>query len=173
VLLFASHFLYLWWESYDLYPFSRQRKQLFAIASKLLFEQSTWVLDHIFHLNHTTEGQTIWVLTNDNHWGFVGVSPGCTSLKQWIHWIFIMVLFPGPWRHKLWYIPLGIIVIHFVNLVRIVGLSVSLLHWSQHFHFLHTYIFKTFFYFMIFLLWVIWAEKFSLKNTKGEFKKSL
>ena len=161
ILLFASHYLYIWWANSGFYPFAQQVDQLFVFASDILFNQSAWIVKNIFHLNHTTDGQTIWVVTNNGDWGYVEVSPGCTSLKQWMHWIFIMALFPGPWKHKLWYIPMGVIVIHFVNIIRIVGLSLAIIPWPQHFNFFHDYIFKTFFYFMIFLMWVVWEEKFN------------
>lgn len=161
VLLISFHYIYLYWASNNFYPFREQVDQLFVFASDILFNQSAWIVKHIFNLNHTTEGQTIWVVTNQGGWGYVEVSPGCTSLKQWMHWLFIMVLFPGPRAHKLWYIPMGIIVIHFINIVRIVGLSLTLKPWPQHFDFFHDYIFKTFFYFMIFVMWVIWVEVFT------------
>ncbi len=161
ILLMSFHYLYLYWASNGFYPFSNQVDQLFVFASDILFRQSAWLVEHVFRLNHTTDGQTIWVVSNAGNWGYVEVSPGCTSLKQWMHWIFIMVLFPGPRAYKLWYIPLGIIIIHFINIVRIVGLSITLVPWPQHFDFFHDYIFKTFFYFMIFVMWVIWVEVFT------------
>lgn len=165
-LLISVHYLYIWWANQAFYPFKHSVDALFIYASDIVFNQSAWLLKNVFHLNHTTEGQTIWVVTNSGDWAYVEVSPGCTSLKQWIHWVFIMLLFPGPWRHKLWYIPAGILVIHFVNVVRIIGLSILLVPWSKHFDFLHDYIFKTFFYLMIFIMWVVWVEFFAHKYQK-------
>jgi exosortase/archaeosortase family protein len=170
LLLMSSHYLYILWMRHGFYPFATQVDQLFIFASDILFNQSVWLLKNIFHLNHTTDGQTIWVTTNTGAWGYVDVSPHCTSLKQWMHWIFIMLLFPGPWKHKLWYIPLGIITIHFVNIIRIVGLSLTLIPWPQHFDFFHDYIFKTFFYFMIFVMWVVWVENILQRPRKKTLK---
>lgn len=172
LLLMSSHYLYILWARNGFYPFATQVDQLFIFASDILFNQSVWLLKNIFHLNHTTDGQTIWVTTNTGDWGYVDVSPGCTSLKQWMHWIFIMLLFPGPWKHKFWYIPLGIIIIHFVNIIRIVGLSLTLIPWPQHFNFFHDYIFKTFFYFMIFVMWVVWVEKILQRPRKKKALKN-
>jgi exosortase/archaeosortase family protein len=167
ILLFSFHYIYKWWAgSLDFYPIKHEVDFLFGQASKLLFNQSVWILKHVFSLDFTTEGQTIWVALQDGRSGYVEVSPGCTSLKQWMHWLFIMLLFPGPWKHKLWYIPLGIIIIHFVNIIRIVGLSLTLKPWADHFDFFHDYIFKTFFYFMIFVMWVLWVEIFVEKKKK-------
>lgn len=162
-LLMSFHYIYLWWAASGFYPFARQVDELFRFASDILFRQSVWILKNIFGTNIITDAQTIWVTTDTGQWGFVDVSPGCTSLKQWMHFIFIMLLFPGRWKHKLWYIPAGILVIHGVNIVRIVGLTLTLIPWPQHFDFFHDYIFKTFFYFMIFVMWVIWVEYFQDK----------
>jgi exosortase/archaeosortase family protein len=164
LLIFCFHYLYLFWISFDFYPFRSQVSQLFDFASSILFNQSVWIVENVFHLNYKLEGNNILILSQSGQWGFVGVSPDCTSLKQWMHWVFLMLIFPGPWKHKLWYIPVGIIVIHFTNIIRIVGLCLVLVPWPQHFHFFHDYFFKTLFYFMIFMMWVIWIEVFKNPN---------
>jgi len=164
VLLMSFHYIYKYWAgNLEFYPFAKQVDELFIIASDLLFNQSVWVLQHIFQIDFTTEAQTIYV---NNHNGYVEVSPGCTSLKQWMHWLFIMLLFPGPWKHKLWYIPLGLVFIQFINVFRVVGLALMIIPWPQHFHFFHDNIFKPIFYFFIFLMWVGWVEFFVLPNKR-------
>ena len=167
VLLLSFHYLYKYWAGpLGFYPFAHQVNQLFNWASLLLLNQSSWVLEHIFQVDFyvTQADQTIHLSANNGQRIFVMVSPGCTSLKQWMHWLFIMLLFPGPWKHKLWYIPLGLVIIEWVNVVRIVGLSLALKPWPMQFNFLHDYIFKTFFYFMIFLMWLFWVEFFLEKR---------
>lgn len=174
VLLMSFHYLYIYWSgALGFYPFATQVDQLFDWASLLLFNQSQWVLQNIFHIQYyvTEADQTIHLQANDGQWVYIMVSPGCTSLKQWMHWIFLMLLFPGPWKHKLWYIPLGLIIIEWVNVIRIVGLALLLKPWPLQFDFLHDYIFKTFFYFMIFLMWVIWVEVFVLKKKAGKNRR--
>ena len=161
ILLMSFHYLYIWWGNTSFYPIKGLVDKLFVFASDILFNQSVWIVDHIFNLSHYTKDQTIWIESSMGNYGYVKVSPECTSLKQWMHWVFLMVFFPGPWKHKAWVIPLGIVVIHFVNIIRIVGLSLVMVPWPQHFHFFHDYIFKTFFYFMIFMLWVAWVEWFA------------
>ncbi|HMM12735.1 MAG TPA: hypothetical protein PKE03_11635 [Bacteroidales bacterium] len=162
-LLMSFHYFYLWWSARGFYPLARQVDDLFQYASDILFRQSVWILKNIFGTNIITDVQTIWVTTSTGQWGYVDVSPGCTSLKQWLHFIFIMLFFPGSWKHKLWYIPAGILVLHGVNIIRIVGLTLTLIPWSHHFNFFHDYIFKTFFYLLIFVMWVIWVEYFQVK----------
>ena len=158
ILLFSFHYLYLIWVNFDYYPFRHQIDQLFNWSSQIVFDQSVWVLEHIFGIDVQTKGRAIWVVSQNGNPTYVSVSPDCTSLKQWMHWIFLMVLFPGPWKQKLWFIPAGLIVIHFLNDFRIFGLALSLIWYPDDFHFFHDYIFRPFFYVMIFLMWVVWVE---------------
>ncbi len=166
ILLIFVHFAYIWWSSAGFPPIKHLIDKLFAFASVILFEQSVWIVQNLFGVDITTQGQTIFFSTLNNQQGFVAVDPGCTSLKQWVHWIVLMILFPGPWKHKIWYIPAGVVVIHFVNLVRITGLVATTIPFPLHFDFFHNYIFKTFFYFMIFVMWVIWVEFFRNKSKR-------
>jgi exosortase/archaeosortase family protein len=167
VLLFSFHYIYLWWTGIDFYPFHTQVYDLFDWSSALVFKQSAWVLEHVFNIEITTDAQqTIWVTSTNGNPAYVRVTPACTSLKQWMHWIFLMLLFPGPWKQKLWFIPLGLVVIHFVNVFRIFGLGLTLIPWPYQFDNFHDYFFKTIFYFIIFLMWVVWVEFF--ENPKKE-----
>lgn len=166
IILFSVHYAFIWWEIAGYPPIKNLVDQLFISASSILFDQSVWVVEHLFRMEYTTQGHNILFVTSDGTNGYVGVEPGCTSLKQWIHWIVLMLLFPGPWKHKLWYIPAGTVVIHIVNLIRVTGLVVTTSVWPQSFEFFHNYIFKTFFYFMIFIMWAVWVEFFSHKERK-------
>jgi exosortase/archaeosortase family protein len=124
-------------------------------------------MEHIFQIDITTDSQqTIWVTSMNGNPAYVRVTPECTSLKQWMHWIFLMLLFPGPWKHKLWYIPLGLVVIHFVNVWRIFGLGLTLIPWPMQFNMFHDYFFRPIFYLIIFLMWLIWAEFFAHPKAK-------
>jgi len=98
--------------------------------------------------------------------GFVSVNLSCSGLKQFYQWVVLMLLYPGPWRHKAWFIPLGLIVIHFVNLFRIVSMTFVTIHLPDQWDFIHDNILRPFFYVVMFAFWVWWNEKFYLKNKK-------
>lgn len=163
VLLFASHYLYIWWNNTGFAPIGEQVRQFFNWGSRVLYNQSAFVIN-LLGIDYVTEGQTFYITARDGQQTWLEVAPGCTSLKQWSHWIFIMALFPGPWKHKLWYIPTGILVIQLISIVRISGLAVVLRMWPDSFDFAHDYIFKTLFYGVIFLMWVLWVEFFRCKT---------
>ena len=77
-----------------------------------------------------------------------------------------MLIFPGPWKHKAWFIPAGLVIIEWTNVVRICGILIAQIPWPgpNTFHIAHDYVFKAFFYFIIFLMWVLWVEKFKNKQ---------
>ena len=161
VLIFSFHILYVIWEGpMDFWPIKGTIDKLFVWASKLLFNQSNWVLEHIFGMDFFTKGQTIAFLNHDGAYSYVTVAPECTSLKQWLHWLFLMLIFPGPWKHKAWYIPLGLVIVEFTNVVRIVGIALFLRPFPDSFALAHDVIFKIMFYVVIFLMWMIWNDNF-------------
>ena len=86
---------------------------------------------------------------------------GCTGLKQAYICFCILAFSNGPWRKKLWYIPLGLFVVYAFNIFRITFIVACVHNHADWFHFLHLYAFKYAFYLIIFLLWVLWEEKIS------------
>ncbi len=89
---------------------------------------------------------------------------GCTAIKQSFIWLIIMLFARGPWKHKVWFIPLGWLVAYLFNILRIFLIALAMEHHPEWFELLHTYIFKYLFYGILFLLWVWWAEKFVPSN---------
>ena len=178
LLIISFHFLYLGWQALGYWPVGRLVYSLMVWSVDMVYSQSCWVLDRIFHVDITTLSghRLIAAMNKDGGWARVIIAPDCACLKQWMHWIFLMMLFPGPWKHKLWYIPAGLVVIEWTNVVRICGILLMQMQWPNihirlmgsdinTFHLAHDYVFKFFFYLVIFLMWVLWVEKFYDKKT--------
>lgn len=168
MLIISFHFLYLGWQAIGYWPVTRWVNDLMVWSVNLLYGQCCWVLEHVFRIDITTINaqRLIAAVNKEGGWARVIVAPECASLKQWLHWVFLMVIFPGPWKHKLWYIPAGLVVIEWTNVVRVCGILLMQIPWPNSFHIAHDYIFKVFFYFIIFLMWVLWVEKFYNKSIK-------
>lgn len=168
LLILSFHFLYLGWQAIGYWPIKNAIDRLSLWSVNLLFDQSCWVLQHVFGVDITTitEHRLIAALNKDGGWANVVIAPECASLKQWLHWLFLMLFFPGPWKHKAWFIPAGLVIIEWTNVVRICGILLMQMQWPgpNTFHIAHDYIFKAFFYFVIFLMWVLWVEKFKNKQ---------
>jgi exosortase/archaeosortase family protein len=126
-----------------------------------ILQVTSWTLATLFNLSNTIENDII-VLPGGQR---LQMQFGCSGLEQFILIFFLLILLPGPWRQKLWFIPLSVLVIHFFNVIRFIGIAIQLNHSQQHFHFIHDWIFRPFIYLVIFFIWVAWVELFS-KNKK-------
>ncbi len=165
ILLFGLiiyFFHWLWWTG-GLKGFLREFA-FFGETEQFLAHQvflpAAWFVKHIIGYPIRTFDNTLYFA---NH-GYVAVEGACSGLKQFYQWTVLMLLFPGPWKKKLWYIPVGLLVIHIDNILRIIILSVVVVHWPQYWDFIHMWVLRPFFYIVIFLLWVIWEEK--IRNVK-------
>ena len=173
VLIFSFHVLYLAWQAIGYWPIGKAINRLMLWSVDMAYRQACWLLDRVLHVDITTisSQRLIATLNVDGGWARVAVAPECASLKQWLHWIFLMLIFPGPWKHKAWYIPAGLVIIEWTNVIRICGVLLMQVPFPNSFHIAHDYIFKIFFYLVIFLMWMLWVEKFynpTLKTKKKD-----
>lgn len=160
ILLFATItllFHYLWWGGIrnfltQFYWFEAFRHQMV----KWVFTSSAWINENILGLDIIRQGTTIIL---PGH-GFVEVVEDCSGTKQFYQILVLFVLFPGPWKHKLWYIPASLLVMHITNVLRIVFLTLTLLWFPEEWDFIHLFVMRPMFYVVIFALWIIWIEKF-------------
>ncbi len=172
VMIFALiivFFHFLWWQG-GLFKllrtsFAFHETQLFM--ARIVFAPSAWIVENVLGIEIKTIGTTLYF---QNLKG-VEVNGTCSGLKQFYQWAILMILFPGPWKKKLWFIPLGIVIIHLVNILRIVILSVIMHNNPDIWHFSHDWILRPFFYVVIFAMWMVWEEKYrlpALRKKRGE-----
>jgi exosortase family protein XrtF len=94
----------------------------------------------------------------------VSVYEGCNGINIMIIFVAFIIAF-GPFGYKmLWYIPLGIFIIHIFNIVRIAALFLITLEKPNWLYFTHKYLFTAFIYGIVFLLWIIWLRLTSAKQ---------
>lgn len=101
--------------------------------------------------------------------GFQGVFIGepCNGFALFILFLAFIVAFPGPVKHKLWFIPAGIIAIHLINALRVTALVLIMRKYPDWLSFNHDYTFTIVVYSFVFFLWWIWINKLSpLKKKK-------
>lgn len=164
-------FFHVMWRSYirDILSveFISQSANWLAVQ---VYVESRWVLEFLgvkvtpFDQLFIGEGLRSNVFYHAENNGYVSVNSSCSGLKQFYQWFFLMVLFPGPWKHKLWFIPSGLIIIHIVNVFRILTMVFVTIYLADYWDFIHDWILRPFFYVVMFLLWVWWNEKFYLKS---------
>lgn len=122
-----------------------------------VYQASFWVNAHIFQLEMKEEGLNVMRFANNQA---LLVAESCSGLKQFFQIAVLFLLYPGPWKHKAWFIPLGFLAIHLTNIVRVVGLSVWMAYDFPYWQFAHDWIMRPMYYVVIFALWYIWNEKF-------------
>lgn len=83
---------------------------------------------------------------------------GCSGIKQSFIFAMILLFSRGRWLHKLWYVLVGLLVVYIVNISRIILLTMIIANHPEYFGFMHDYVFKYLFYFIIFLVWVFWND---------------
>ena len=90
------------------------------------------------------------------------VVEGCNALSVMILFISFIVAFKGSFIKTLLFGTFGLLLIHFLNIGRIALLVIGLRYYSEYKELMHDIIFPLFIYGIVFLLWVIWVNKFSL-----------
>ena len=98
---------------------------------------------------------------------------GCSGIKQAYIFFCIIAFTRGPWKKKLWYIPVGLFVVYLFNILRIAIIVALVKNHFEWFHFLHEYFFKYLFYGVIFFMWVFWDERIATKNMLPEEEDDL
>ncbi len=89
------------------------------------------------------------------------VIEGCNALSIIILFMSFIVAFAGKLKTTIFYCFAGSIIIYAFNLIRIVILSAGLYHYPWREEILHKVIFPMLIYGTVFLLWMVWVNRFS------------
>lgn len=93
----------------------------------------------------------------------VSVAGPCDGFALFLAFGWLLLAFPSPqWQSKIWFLPLGIIVISLLNMMRVGGLSLVAMYLPEYVDLNHKYIFKILVYLAIFLLWAWWIKNYSI-----------
>ena len=96
------------------------------------------------------------------------VVEGCNSISVIILFIAFVIAFSGRLKTTLFFLLAGSTLIYIVNLLRITILSIGLFHYPWRREILHVVIFPSIIYGMVFILWMVWVNRFSKLNSKSE-----
>ncbi len=91
---------------------------------------------------------------------------GCNGLSVIILFIAFVIAFTGNLKHTVFFILLGSLLIHILNIIRIALLCILIFEFPEYEEILHSVIFPLIIYGFVFLLWVIWVNKFSIYAKK-------
>ena len=158
----------LWWWLAPWFKPTSLFQEIATFMTNHVFNSSSWILQHIFGWTFEIQNPNTFIFSipasGIRHPASLEVNESCSGLKQFFQIAILFILFPGPWKHKLWYIPVAILIMHGVNILRIVVLSVILVYHPDWWTFSHDWILRPFFYVIIFLEWLIWLKYFRNKT---------
>lgn len=132
-------------------------------ASFLLFASKHFT--ELFGFEVTTYGKSIRII-DDLKAGSVFLDRGCMGRNVMLGFAGLIAVFPGMWKQKLWFIPLGLAILVFANVLRISGLAITAYCCPEYSDINHYFVFKIVAWAIIFLMWMWWFNKFALKAIK-------
>ena len=140
-----------WYVLYDLWLLPDGR--LDEWLSTTVASMSTAILN-VVGIEALVEGRVL---------GFAGgpaveVADGCNGLTTIGLFIGFVLAFPGTWLRRAVFIPLGLAVIFLSNILRVSVLLLFLRYWPPGFELVHGLGAPTFFYLIVFGLWMVWAN---------------
>jgi len=103
--------------------------------------------DHVVLMMHEGLNTGVWV------------GDECNGFKLFSIFSIFIIAYPGKWKTKLWFIPMGIIFVHIANIIRVCCLAYISNYHPTYLDFNHLYTFTIFVYGIIFLLWLWYARK--------------
>ena len=155
------HFTWRFWtihlHSFPLYNWMLIGSDFFVDQ---VYKQSTWVITHILNIKIIENNNAFFC---QNGAGLI-LNDSCSGIKQIMQFAILMLIFPGPWKHKAWFIPLGMFIVHLTNVLRIILLAVVAEHSPANIKYAHDNWLRIMFYVVIFALWLIWVEKIAVKE---------
>ncbi|WP_051312895.1 archaeosortase/exosortase family protein [Sporocytophaga myxococcoides] len=87
------------------------------------------------------------------------IGNSCNGLAFFGLFTCFVLAFPASWKSKLWFLPLGILAIHVLNMIRVILLILNFYFYNTSFDFNHKYTFNFVVYGFMLLVWLYWAKK--------------
>lgn len=121
---------------------------------------------------HEDPTETVVLFMKDGS-RLIGISDSCNGLVLFVLFIGFVLSFPSRLIDKVKFIPIGLFLIYFLNVFRIICLVFIYIHYPQYLDFNHHYTFTLFVYFDIFLLWMTFVKRYGnhlTEENEGEDK---
>jgi exosortase family protein XrtF len=111
------------------------------------------------------EQETTWFFVSGKYTS--RMVEGCNVVSVMILFLaFIFAFYKGA--QTFLFAALGIVFLHIINVLRIVGLNIVILDHPKYSKMVHDYVFPAIIYGSVVLLWLIWIKYFALKEITNE-----
>jgi exosortase/archaeosortase family protein len=155
VITLIIHFSWRFWEiRLSLFPVYSWLSQLMDWLAAVSQQQTVWLWNHLMAYGTVSEGKVVHFTSCYD----ISVGRSCSGMKQIMQFVILMIVYRGPWRKKIWFIPLGIILVHGTNVFRIFFTGVASMNKPEAMGFLHDNVLRWIFYLVICGLWLVWVK---------------
>ncbi len=106
----------------------------------------------------TSEGDIVYI----DGQAVVLVADACNGLELFALYTGFLLAFPGKWKYKAIFIPVGIFLIFLINILREIALSLNYKFFQETFELNHKYTYVFVVYLFVFFIWRYWLKNYSL-----------
>jgi exosortase family protein XrtF len=153
-LLSALGIYILWYVLYELWLHPKEYLDVWIIKRTL--GSALTILKFLGYQTFSGSDRLMGIDGTNGLW----MGDNCDSTELIALFTGFILAFPGSWGKKTWFIPTGIVIIFFTNVLRMVALAILQKNVSSKWlEFNHTYTFTIIVYGVIFLLWIWWVKK--------------
>ncbi|MEQ8424780.1 MAG: exosortase family protein XrtF [Cyclobacteriaceae bacterium] len=167
-LLFLGRFILLYFVCNFLYGlYVSSFRPLPDPVTSTVTRQTSWVLETLGWEN-TTQDCTTSPSTFIRFEGrnILSVYEGCNGLNVMIIFAAFVLAFGPISKPMIWFVPLGIALLHLSNLGRIFLLFFVSLEFPNYLYITHKYVFTGVLFLVVFLLWVGWVRYYAIAARK-------
>ena len=155
VITLAIHYSYRFWaQDLQYFPIKSQMASFQDFMAQVVFDQSTWVDKDLLGIDLVKE-ERVMRFSNGSA---ISINGSCSGDKQLLQLALLLLIFPGKWQYKLWFIPLGMILVHATNILRIVLLSLVAIWRPEWVESAHDTVLRGMFYVVIFGIWLLFIR---------------
>lgn len=133
---------------------------------RVIINSAEWLLQLLGYKTFKTLSDTDFQVLGIDSSNGVWIGSGCNSITLFCLFAVFIIAYPGSFKNKWWYVGVGILSIHILNIFRVAALAIIQLKSPAWLDFNHTYTFTFIIYGYIFLLWMIWVNKYATKNAE-------
>lgn len=161
-LFVASILGIAWFGAYEFYLDAEDTLDVYVIKNLVWISGGLLTLMGYSLIDTDPSDLKVQVLGIDGTHG-LWIGDNCNGLTLFALFAIFVLAYPGPWKRKLWFVPLGILCIHLFNVIRIISLTLIVYYYPDPdvLDFNHDFTFQTLVYLFVFLFWYLWAEKIS------------
>ncbi|MCC6251643.1 MAG: exosortase/archaeosortase family protein [Bacteroidia bacterium] len=148
-------------------PFNKIWMGLHSIIKDNIVDVSAWLL-RLMQFNIEKYEVVVRIVGSPG----VAVGPACVGFGLLFGFAGLIMSYHGSVKSKLWFIPLGLLGIHIINILRIVVLAIISNINNDWVDFNHKYVFNTVIYIFIFVMWMWWVRYVDKEENKKTSENS-